>query len=82
MFLDKYCETNEKEDSFEDEELRCWYSSSKNQTVLIKDMDTIYIENSIKMLNGIGKTKPHKSLLDKKDIYLKWFSEELQSRKT
>ena len=70
-----------KEDEvFDDDELRCWYSPSKKQTVLIKDMETVYILNCIKMLNGQGKTEPSKEVLAKKDIFLKWFNEELNRR--
>ncbi len=64
----------------EDNELRCWYSPSKKQTVLIRDMDTIYILNCIKLIEGKGKTNPSPQVLAKKDDYLKWFREELKKR--
>ena len=63
-----------------DNELRCWYSSVKNNTMLISSMKTTYINNCINMLNGFGKTKPTEVMLSKKETYLRWFQEELTKR--
>ena len=58
---------------------RYWEGTSKKTRIC--DMDTPYILNCIRVLNGKGKTPLTSRLLSKKSVYLKWFEEELKSRK-
>lgn len=61
-------------------ESRIWRSSSANKDIMISDMSTSHILNSIKLLKGNGKSQPSKSLLKSKEKYLNWFEEELKKR--
>jgi len=61
-------------------ESRVWRSSSTNKSIMISDMSTSHILNSIKLLEGNGKSQPSKSLLKSKEKYLNWFKEELKKR--
>ena len=61
-------------------ESRIWRSSSANKDIMISDMSTSHILNSIKLLKGNGKSQPSKPLLKSKEKYLNWFEEELKKR--
>lgn len=61
-------------------ESRIWRSSSANKDIMISDMSTSHILNSIKLLKGNGKSQPSKCLLKSKEKYLNWFEEELKKR--
>lgn len=74
-FIEKYnVETENKEK-------RLWFSASKKKLIPIKNMDEVYILNCIKVLQGKGKSIISLSLQKNRDKFIKWFEEELKSRK-